>query len=120
VRFFFGHRKELGKEGGGVSYLYLSLLHTIKRLHYRGEGGSVKVKRIIFYLAKNLPTPLYTLLFLSLVCLAPPSLAYPFPTSVADSGCLYRISDPDFYPSRITDLGSRIQKQQQKREVKKN
>jgi hypothetical protein len=32
--------------------------------------------------------------------------AYPFPTSVADSGCLSRISDPDFYPSRITDLGS--------------
>jgi hypothetical protein len=30
------------------------------------------------------------------------------------------IPDPDFYPSRIPDLGSRIQKQQQKREVKKN
>jgi hypothetical protein len=29
------------------------------------------------------------------------------------------IPDPDFYPSRIPDLGSRIQKQQQKREVKK-
>jgi hypothetical protein len=27
--------------------------------------------------------------------------------------------DPDFYPSRIPDLGSRIQKQQQKRGVKK-
>jgi hypothetical protein len=27
---------------------------------------------------------------------------------------------PDFYPSRILDLGSRIQKQQQKRGVKKN
>jgi hypothetical protein len=25
------------------------------------------------------------------------------------------IPDPDFYPSRITDLGSRIQKQQQER-----
>ena len=24
---------------------------------------------------------------------------YPFPTSVADSGCLSRISDPDFYPT---------------------
>jgi hypothetical protein len=30
-----------------------------------------------------------------------------------------RIPDPDFYPSRIPDLGSRIQKQQQKRGVKK-
>ncbi len=39
--------------------------------------------------------------------------------SVADPGCLSRISDPDFYPSRIPDLGSRIQKQQQKRKVKK-
>ncbi len=49
--------------------------------------------------------------------------------SVADPGCLSRIPDPDFYPSRIPDPdfypsripdpGSRIQKQQQKREVKK-
>ncbi len=39
--------------------------------------------------------------------------------SVADPGCLSRIPDPDFYPSRILDLGSRIQKQQQKRGVKK-
>jgi hypothetical protein len=38
--------------------------------------------------------------------------------SVADPGCLSRIPDPDFYPSRIPDLGSRIQKQQQKRGVK--
>jgi hypothetical protein len=30
------------------------------------------------------------------------------------------IPDPDFYPSRIPDLGSRMQKQQQKRGVKKN
>ena len=29
-------------------------------------------------------------------------------TSVADPGCLSRIPDPDFYPSRIQDLGSRI------------
>jgi hypothetical protein len=41
------------------------------------------------------------------------------PGSVADPGCLSRIPDPDFYPSRIPDLRSRIQKQQQKREVKK-
>jgi len=41
-------------------------------------------------------------------------------SSVADPGCLSRIPDPDFYPSRIPDLGSRIQKQQQKRGVKKN
>jgi hypothetical protein len=27
---------------------------------------------------------------------------------VADPGCLYRIPDPDFYPSRISDPGSRI------------
>jgi hypothetical protein len=39
--------------------------------------------------------------------------------SVADPGCLPRIPDPDFYPSRIPDLGPRIQKQQQKRGVKK-
>ncbi len=39
--------------------------------------------------------------------------------SVADPGCLSRIPDPDFYPSRIPDLGSRIQNQQQKGEVKK-
>jgi hypothetical protein len=29
-------------------------------------------------------------------------------SSVADPGCLSRIPDPDFYPSRIPDLGSRI------------
>jgi hypothetical protein len=40
-------------------------------------------------------------------------------TSVADPGCLSRIPDPDFYPSRIPDLGSRTQKQQQKTGVKK-
>jgi hypothetical protein len=47
--------------------------------------------------------------------------------SVADLGCLSRIPDPDFYPSRIPDLGSRIpdlgsriQKHQQQRGVKKN
>ena len=39
--------------------------------------------------------------------------------SVADPGCLSRIPDPDFYPSRIPDLGSQIQKQQQERGVKK-
>jgi hypothetical protein len=44
---------------------------------------------------------------------------YRYGTSVADLGCLSRIPDLDFYPSRIPDLGSRIQKQQQKREVKK-
>ncbi len=27
---------------------------------------------------------------------------------MADPGCLYRIPDPDFYPSRISDPGSRI------------
>jgi hypothetical protein len=30
------------------------------------------------------------------------------------------IPDPEFYPSRIPDLGSRIQRQQQKKGVKKN
>ncbi len=29
-------------------------------------------------------------------------------TSVADPGCLSRFPDPDFHPSRIPDLGSRI------------
>jgi hypothetical protein len=38
--------------------------------------------------------------------------------SVADPGCLSRILDPDFYPSRIPDIESRIQKQEQKRGVK--
>jgi hypothetical protein len=42
-----------------------------------------------------------------------------FSASVADPGCSSKIPDPDFYPSRIPDLGSRIQKQQQKRGVKK-
>ncbi len=43
-------------------------------------------------------------------------------SSVADPGCLSRIPDPDFlfYPSRIPDLGSRIQKQQQKIGVENN
>jgi hypothetical protein len=40
--------------------------------------------------------------------------------SVADPGCLSRIPDPNFYPTRVPDLGSRTQKQQQKRGVKKN
>jgi hypothetical protein len=44
---------------------------------------------------------------------------FAFSHSVADPGCLSLIPDPDFYPSRIPDLGSRIQKQQQKREAKK-
>jgi hypothetical protein len=44
----------------------------------------------------------------------------PSKISVADPGCLSRIPDPDFYPSRIPDLGSRIPKQQQKRGLKKN
>jgi hypothetical protein len=50
-----------------------------------------------------------------------PLLFFPFyffykEISVADPGCLSRI--PDFYPSWIPDLGSRIQKQQHKRGVK--
>jgi hypothetical protein len=39
---------------------------------------------------------------------------------VADPGCLSRIPDPDFYPFQIPDLGSWIQKQKQKRGVKKD
>jgi hypothetical protein len=31
----------------------------------------------------------------------------PLIASVADPGCLSRIPDPDFYPSRIPDLGSK-------------
>jgi hypothetical protein len=50
----------------------------------------------------------------NLLILPPENLRY----SVADPRCLSRILDPDFYPSRIPDLGSRIQKQQQKRGVK--
>jgi hypothetical protein len=41
-------------------------------------------------------------------------------SSVADPGCLSRIPDPEFYPSRIPDLGFWIQKQQQKRGMEKN
>jgi hypothetical protein len=41
-------------------------------------------------------------------------------SSVADPECLSRIPDPDLYPSRIPDLGSRIQKQPRMRGVKKN
>jgi hypothetical protein len=33
---------------------------------------------------------------------------YIIPASVADPGCLSWIPDPDFYPSLISDLGSRI------------
>jgi hypothetical protein len=40
--------------------------------------------------------------------------------SVADPGCLSWIPDPDFYPSRIPDPRSQIQKQQQKRGLKTN
>ncbi len=43
-----------------------------------------------------------------------------YSTSVADPGCLSRIPDPDFYPSQISDPGSRIQKQVEKRGMKKN
>ncbi len=32
--------------------------------------------------------------------------------SVADPGCLSRIADPDFYPSRIPDLGSKTNKRE--------
>jgi hypothetical protein len=39
-------------------------------------------------------------------------------SSVADPGCLSRIPDPDFYPPRIPDLGSRIQKELEKGEKK--
>ncbi len=39
--------------------------------------------------------------------------------SVADPGCLSRIQEPDFYPSRIPDVGSRIEKQQWKTGVTK-
>ncbi len=39
--------------------------------------------------------------------------------SIADPGCLSQIPDPDFYTFRIPDLGSRIQKQHQKRGMKK-
>jgi hypothetical protein len=40
-------------------------------------------------------------------------------SSVADPGCLSRIPDPDFYPSQIPDLGSRIQKTATKERVEK-
>jgi hypothetical protein len=36
------------------------------------------------------------------------SLNRPIVSSVADPGCLSQIPDPDFYPSRIPDPGSRI------------
>ena len=43
-----------------------------------GRVGGVKVKRIIFYLAKNLPTPLYTILFLFSLPDHPPPLLIRF------------------------------------------
>ncbi len=49
---------------------------------------------------------LHSVVFLSIVI-----------SSVADPGCLSRIPDPDFYPSRISHPGSRIQKHQLKRGV---
>jgi hypothetical protein len=39
--------------------------------------------------------------------------------SVADPGCLSWIPDPYFYLSRIWDIGSRIQQQQERRRWKK-
>ena len=60
--FFSGSRTIFGAGSETIFVLYFSLLHTKKRLHYRG-GGSVKVKTIIFYVAKNLPTPPYTFYF---------------------------------------------------------
>jgi hypothetical protein len=50
----------------------------------------------------------------------PPTGHRSAPGSVADTGFLSQIPDPDFYPSRIPDPGSRIQKPEQKRGVKKN
>jgi hypothetical protein len=37
-----------------------------------------------------------------------PAIAGIAADNVADPGCSSRIPDPDFYPSRIPDLGSRI------------
>jgi len=71
--FGAGSRTIFGAGSETIFVLYFSLLHTKKRLHSRGEGGSVKVKRIIFYVAKNLPTPPYThTLFISLFSLPHP------------------------------------------------
>jgi hypothetical protein len=41
----------------------------------------------------------------------PRIIIYKKNSSVVDPGCLSRIPDPDFYPSWIPDLESRIQKQ---------
>ena len=71
--FDAGSRTIFGAGSETIFVLYFSLLHTKKRLHYRGEGGSVKVKTIIFYVAKNLPTPPYTFYF-SLQFAPPPFL----------------------------------------------
>jgi hypothetical protein len=69
---------------------------------------------------------LFQVLFPAFLHLSGRSLfKFPFPgyltpfRSVADRECLSRIPDLDFYPSRIPDLGSRIQKQQKEREEKK-
>jgi hypothetical protein len=42
-----------------------------------------------------------------------------FETSVAEPGCLSRIPDPDFYPTRIPDLRSQIQTAIKERSEKK-
>jgi hypothetical protein len=64
--------------------------------------------------------PLYPVNITSTICKKSCDAKTGLKTSVADPGCLSRVPDPDFYPSRIPDPGSRIQKQQQKRGVKKN
>jgi hypothetical protein len=52
---------------------------------------------LVLQLKLNTYHSLHPVVFLSIVI-----------SSVADPGCLSRIPDPDFYPSRIPDLASRI------------
>jgi hypothetical protein len=43
--------------------------------------------------------------------------AYALCSSVADPGCLFRIPDPDFYPSRIPDPKTAIKERGEKKFV---
>jgi hypothetical protein len=60
----------------------------------------------------------WKLISLKIFSLLPQSIKYHYEISVADPGCLSRIPDLDFYPSRIPHLWSRIRQQHQKGEGK--
>ncbi len=88
-----------------IFYLNTSFLNKIfpKNFELARKGKKIKKKYSCFQTftkeTKNM------LMFHTIYS---PTLLGRFSTSVADPGCLSRIPDPDFYPSRIPDPGSRI------------